>query len=147
MAIAYKQIFRTMSDYQADLPEMDKINNQKVDWTAVTKEGNKFCQTLNKKLKTNPDTDQFKTDYIFQMNQLLDTVYDAINNKVPGLGDFLENQDLEQLQRPDWSRAMMNNDESRLKIQITLRIKSLILNPNYKIFWPKFRPQKPSSRK
>ena len=51
------------------------------------------------------------------MNQLLDTVYDAINNKVPGLGDFLENQDLEQLQRPDWSRAMMSNEELRVPIK------------------------------
>ena len=106
-----------MSDYQAEVPEMDRINNQRVDWTAVTKEGNKFCQSLNKKLKSNPDGEQFKTDYIFQMNQLLDTVYDAINNKVPGLGDYLEQKDMEQLQRPDWSRAMLDNDELRVPIR------------------------------
>ena len=118
MAIAVKQnCLEKMSDYQADLPDMDRINNQRVDWTAVTKEGNKFCQTLNKKLKTDPESEQFKTDYIFQMNQLLDTVYDAISNKVPGLGEYLENKNLEQLQRPDWSRAMLDNDELRIPIR------------------------------
>ena len=52
-----------MSDYQNDIPEMEKIQT-KIDWTTVTKEGNKFCQSLNKIIKANNTTGKDNRTYV-----------------------------------------------------------------------------------
>ena len=106
-----------MSDYQSEATEQDKTNSIKVDWTSVTKEGNKLCQSLNKIVKNNTSNEEFKNDFIMATNQLLDKVFDVINTKVPGLGEFLELKNLEHLHRPDWSRALLTNDELRPPIR------------------------------
>ena len=62
-----------MSDCQTEIPEMEKLQT-KIDWTTVTKEGNKFCQSLNKIIKNNnaSSIDNFKNDFIVATNDLLD---------------------------------------------------------------------------
>ena len=56
----------------------------------------------------------------------MDKVFDVINNKVPGLGEFLESQDLEHLHRPDWSRALLKNEELRLPVRSADHLKDQI---------------------
>ena len=56
-----------MSDYQNDIPEMEKIQT-KIDWTTVTKEGNKFCQSLNKIIKANNTTGTDNRTYELMSN-------------------------------------------------------------------------------
>ena len=106
-----------MSDYQEEIPDMEKINTTPVGWTNVTKEGNKLCQSLNKLIKAKQNDENFKNEFIIATNDLLDKVFDVINNKVPGLGEYLELKNLEHLQRPDWSRAMLLNDEIRMPLR------------------------------
>ena len=88
MAIAKinKNISDKMSDYQDDMPESEKIVTPTIGWTNVTKEGNKLCQSLNRLIKNKTHDENFKTEFIMITNDLLDKVFDVINNKVPGLG-------------------------------------------------------------
>ena len=122
-----------MSDYQDELPEMDKINTPNIGWPMVTKEGNKFCQSLNKLIKNKSNDENFKNEFIMATNDLIDKVFDVINNKVPGLGEFLEMKNLEHLQRPDWSRAMLQDDELRMPIRNTDHLKNQITDIETKI--------------
>ena len=122
-----------MSDYQDDMPEVEKIVAPTVGWTNVTKEGNKLCQSLNKLIKNKTHDENFKTEFIMTTNDLLDKVFDVINNKVPGLGEYLELRNLEHLQRPDWSRAMLKNDELRAPIRDTDHLKNQLTDMETKL--------------
>ena len=123
--------FRKMSDCQGDTSETERP--PKLSWTAITTEGNKFCQSLNKMIKTNPNDGNFKSDFIMATNELLDKVFDVINNKVPGLGEFLELKNLEHFHRPDWSRALLTNDEIRLPVRPRDHIKDQLTDMETKL--------------
>ena len=103
-------------DQISDMPDMEKIAAARVDWKVATQEGNKLCNKIHKMMKNIKETDTFKTEIILVLNEFLDTVFDIINNKVPGLGDFLELKGLEQIHRPDWGRAFLTIDELRHEI-------------------------------
>ena len=97
-----------MSEVTSEIPDLEKIAPAKSDWKEVTKEGNRICQNLNKLIKVVPNEDAFKTDFILSMNDILNTVFEVINTKVPKLMEFLEH-----FNQPDWSRAFLSNDELR----------------------------------
>ena len=110
-------------DQISDMPDMEKIAAARVDWKVATQEGNKLCNKIHKMMKNIKETDTFKTEIILALNEFLDTVFDIINNKVPGLGEFLELKGLEQIHRPDWGRAFLTIDELRHEIYNQNRIK------------------------
>ena len=107
-----------MSDYQDELPDMDKIPLTKINWTEVTKEGNRICQDINKLIKTVPNEDEFRTEYITSMKELLRKVYEVVNSKLPKLNEYLEMKGLDQFNDPDWARAFLTNDELRYVLKI-----------------------------
>ena len=102
-----------MSDYQDEVPELDKIQQPKINWTEVTKEGNRICQDINKLLKTIPNEDEFRTEFIIAMKELFTKVYEVVNFKTPKLNEFLELKGLDQFNDPDWSRSFLTDDELR----------------------------------
>ena len=122
-----------MSDCQTDIPEMEKLANSKISWTMVTTEGNRFCQSLNKIIKNNNQDDSFKSDFVSATNDLLDKVFDVINNKVPGLGEYLEARQLEHFHRPDWSRALLTNEEIRIPNRHSDHLKDQITDMETKL--------------
>ena len=106
-----------MSEESGQPPELEKIAAAKLDWTLATREGNKLCNTINKLIKNVKNHDQFETEYIYEVNQFLGTIFDIINNKVPGLAEFMELKNLEHIHSPDWGKAFMPTDELRQPIR------------------------------
>ena len=102
-----------MSDQISDLPEMINIAGARLDWKLATSEGNKLCSNIQKLMKNVKDTDEFQTDIILALNEFLNTIFDIINNKVPGLGEHLELKGLEHIHRPDWGKAFLPSETLR----------------------------------
>ena len=102
-----------MSDYQDQLPEMDKIPTTKVDWKEVTKIGNTAAQSLAKLIKTAYNRDNYQTEFITIMNEVHNKVFEVLNTKVPNLAEFMEQKNFEHFNQPDWSRAFLTNEELR----------------------------------
>ena len=103
-------------DQISEMQDMDRIAAARIDWKVATQEGNKLCSKIQKLMKNTKETEVFKTEIILLMNEFLDTVYDIINNKVSGLGEFLEQKGLEQIHKPDWNKAFRSSDELRQPI-------------------------------
>ena len=102
-----------MSDYQSELPDMEKIPVNKIDWKEVTKMGNLTTQSLAKLIKTASNHENFETEFITMMNEMFNKVFEVINVKVPNLAEFLELKNRENFNQPDWSRAFLSNEELR----------------------------------
>ena len=102
-----------MSDQISEPPEMTSIAATKLDWKLATSEGNKLCTNIQKMMRNVKDVDEFQTDIILALNEFLNTIFDIINNKVPGLGESLELKGLEHIHRPDWGKAFLPPEHLR----------------------------------
>ena len=120
-----------MSDQISEPPELTSL--LKLDWKLATSEGNKLCNNIQKMMKNVKETDEFQTDIILALNEFLNTIFDIINNKVPGLGEFLELKGLENIHRPDWGKAFLPSENLRQPIRPPDNLKNQLTDMETKI--------------